>query len=531
ACPGSGPRPGEPCREESNGAMRAGEPNDEGETPNPAPKRVVIVGGSVAGLFAALALARQGHRITLLEHEVLLPCDSPVEAFDCWERRGAPQSRHSHAFLARLHNGIRDRTPELYADLMAAGAETLRFADLVQATFENPELIPEDDEIVLLACRRITLEWVLRRHVEKTTDAAYRDGVKVAGLIAHRDPASGLPRVEGVRIEHGSGETETLPADLVVDASGRNTQLADWLEQIGTPPLEKDSEPCGIFYCSRFYRIHEGVEAPALEGAIAGDLGYLKYAVFPGDSRIFSITLAASPNDASLRKVRDPGIFQAVARSLPATGPWVDPDIAEAITDVYTYANLKNTLRHFVPGGEPLALGVYPIGDALMHQNPISGRGCTAAWISAWLLADLYAKHADDPLALARQMDAEVRRQLVPWYANALEQDRAANERNELDGRGDDPFAFQREDGSIDPKAYMRSLLVEGLIPAMREDIVVTRAFMRVFNMLDDPRDLMGAPDLLGRVMAVWGRRDQREPLRLGPGRSEMIEKIAAATG
>jgi flavin-dependent dehydrogenase len=511
--------------------MRAGEQNDEENTPNPAPKRVVIVGGSVAGLFAALALSRQGHHITLLEDEVLPRCDSPLEAFERWERRGAPQSRHSHAFLARLHNGIRDRTPELYADLMEAGAETLRFADLVQAAFENPEFVPEDDEIVLLACRRITLDWVLRRHVEKTTDAAYRDGVAVTGLVARRDEASGLPRVEGVRIEHDSGERETLPADLVVDASGRNTQLADWLEEIGSRPLEKDSESCGIFYCSRYYRIRDGVDPPALEGPIGGDLGYLKYAILLGDSRIFSITLAASPADAPLRKVREAEIFQLVALSLPSIGPWVDPAVAEPITEVYTYANLKNTLRHFVPGGEPLALGIYPIGDALMHQNPISGRGCTAAWISAWLLADLYAKHADDPLALAREMDAGVRHQLVPWYANALEQDRAARERGEVDSRGEDPFAFQREDGSIDPKAYMRSLLVEGLIPALREDIVVTRAFMRVFNMLDDPRDLMGAPDLLGRVMAVWGRRKQREPLRLGPGRSEMVEKIAAATG
>jgi flavin-dependent dehydrogenase len=191
---------------------------------------------------------------------------------------------------------------------------------------------------------------------------------------------------------------------------------------------------------------------------------------------------------------------------------------------------LKNTLRHFAPGGRPLALGLYPIGDALMHQNPISGRGCTAAWISAWLLADTYAKHPDDPLAFAREFDSQMQRELVPWYANMLAQDRAAKERTAVDDRGEDPFAFQREDGTIDPKAYMRSLLVEGLVPALREDIVVTRAFMRVFNMLDDPRELMAAPDLLGRVMAVWGRRDEREPVRLGPSRSEMVEKIAAAS-
>lgn len=492
-------------------------------------RRVVIVGGSAAGLFAALALSGRGYRISVLEGEVLPECDSPVEAFERWERRGAPQSRHSHAFLARLHNGIRDRAPGLYADLLAAGAETLPFSDLVRETFEDPELIPEDAEIVLLACRRITLDWVLRRYVERETDARCRNGVKVTGLVASNDPASGLPRVQGVQVENESGQAETIPADLVVDASGRNTDLAEWLEAIGSAPLEKDSESCGIFYCSRFYRLLEGLEAPALEGPVGGDLGYLKYAILLGDSRIFSITLAASPGDAPLRGVRDAHVFQAVARALPTTRAWVDPAVSEPITDVYTYANLKNTLRHFVREGRPLALGLYPIGDALMHQNPISGRGCTAAWVSAWLLADSFAAHPDDPLAFAEKLGAEIDRQLVPWYMNMVAQDRASQERTTLDSRGDDPFAFQRDDGSIDPKAYMRSILVHGLVPALREDIVVTRAFMRVFNMLDDPRDLMAAPDLLGRVMAVWGRREEREPLRLGPGRSEMLEAIAGA--
>ena len=249
-----------------------------------------------------------------------------------------------------------------------------------------------------------------------------------------------------------------------------------------------------------------------------------------GDSRIFSITLAASPDDAPLRKIRNPDIFHAVARSLPTTCRWVDSAIAEPITDVYTYANLKNARRHFIADGQPLALGLYPIGDALLHQNPISGRGCTSAWVTAWLLADAYADNSDDPLAFALAMDEGVNRELVPWYANQLEQDRAARERSEVDVQGEDPFAFQREDGSIDPKAYMRSVLAHGLVPALREDIVVMRAVMRVFNMLEDPQDMMAAPDLLGRVLSVWGRREEREPLRMGPNRGEMIEKIASAS-
>jgi len=498
--------------------------------PKTGPSHVVVVGGGVAGLFAALALSRQGNRVTLLEAEALPECASPVEAFELWERRGSPQSRHSHAFLARLHNGIKELAPDLYAELLEAGAQPLPFSDLVRGTFENPELIPEDDEIVLLACRRITLDWVLRRHIEKSTQTQCKNDIKVTGLIADRDEATGLPRVKGVRTRTGSGEIGEIQTDLVVDASGRNTQLATWLSEIGSAKLEKDSEGCGIFYCSRFYRVLDNAEMPSLEGPIGGDLGYLKYAIFMGDSRIFSITLAASPDDAPLRKIRNPDIFHAVAQSLPTTCRWVDSAIAEPITDVYTYANLKNARRHFIADGQPLALGLYPIGDALLHQNPISGRGCTSAWVTAWLLADAYADNSDDPLAFALAMDEGVNRELVPWYANQLEQDRAARERSEVDVQGEDPFAFQREDGSIDPKAYMRSVLAHGLVPALREDIVVMRAVMRVFNMLEDPQDMMAAPDLLGRVLSVWGRREEREPLRMGPNRGEMIEKIASAS-
>jgi len=494
-----------------------------------AERHVVVIGGSFAGMATALALSQQGHRVTILEKEVLPPCDSAVEAFERWERRGAPQCRHSHAFLARMHNAVQQRAPGLYADLMRAGAEQLRFRDMVKAVYDDPELVPEDDEIVLLACRRITFDWVLRRHLEANTDTDYRDGVAVRGLVAEPDAVTGLPRVSGVRVGDDGGEPELISADLVVDASGRNSKLKSWLDAIGCAPLEQESESCGIFYCSRFYRLNDGVEPPPMDGPIGADLGYMKYAIFPGDSRIFSITLAAASHDDEMRAVRRPDAFQSAACALPSTRAWVDPAISQPITDVYTYANLKNTLRFFVVDDGPLALGLFPVGDALVHANPLSGRGCTLAWLGSYLLADAFTAHADDPLEFARSLHAEIVRELVPWYLNMRDQDRASAETSRVQQAGDDPFAFRREDGSVDPKAYMRSLLRDGLLPALREDIVVLRAFMRVFNMLDAPTDVLATPDLLQRVMAVWQGREEREPLRLGPGREEMRKQLEGA--
>ena len=492
-------------------------------------KHVIVIGGSFTGMATALALSQQGHRVTVLEKEALPRCETSVEAFERWERRGSPQSRHSHAFLARLHNSIRERAPRLYDDLIEAGAEPLPFKKMVEATFENPQFEPEDDEIVLLGCRRITVDWVLRRHLEAIRDCDYRDGMAVDGLLAERDAASGLLRVLGVRMSPRDGVQQELWADLVVDASGRNSKLRSWLEAIGSDPLEQESNDCGIYYCSRFYRLRDGVEAPVMEGPIGADLGYMKYAIFPGDSRIFSITLAAASGDESMRGVRRPEPFQAASLVLPSTRTWVDPSVSEPITDVYTYANLKNTLRFFVKDEQPLVLGLFPVGDALVHANPLSGRGCTLGWLGACFLADTFTAYPDDLLTFARALHAEIASQLVPWYVNMRDQDLAAAEVARVQESGKDPLAFQRDDGSIDPKAYIRSLMRHGLMPALRTELPVLRAVMRVFNMLDAPSDVLKNPELLQRVIAVWQQRDQREPLRLGPSRTEMVEQLRAA--
>ncbi len=494
---------------------------------NAALDRIVVVGSGSTGMASALALSRAGHPVALVEREVLPPCTDSVEAFDLWERRGAPQTRHSHAFLARLHNELQSRAPDLYAELLAAGAEVLSFKDMVLEVYEDPEFIPEDEELNLLACRRITFDWAFRRHLESIPGVERIDGATVEGLVAETDAATSLPRVTGVRLRDAQG-SRTLEARLVVDASGRNTKLGAWLEDIGARPLEDESEPCGIFYSSRFYRLLDGVDPPPIEGPIGADLGYMKYAIFPGDSRIFSVTLAASPEDAELRLLLQAEGFTAAACALPATQAWVDPAVSEPITKVYGYADLHNRRRFFVREGEPLALGVFPIGDALVHQNPLSGRGCTLGWLAAFDLAEALGAHPGDLQGFALDLDERLARNVVPWYENMRDQDRVSAATEVAQDSGRDPFDFTGEDGRVDPAAYMRSLLRDGLMPALREDLHVLRAFMRVFNLLDSPRDLMADPQLLGRVMRVWQGRESRERISFGPDRAEMIRLLRA---
>lgn len=494
-----------------------------------AAKHAVVIGGSVAGLGVALALSGRGHRVTVLEADATPLPASHLEAFERWDRRGAPQTRHSHALLARLRNLIRDHAPELLEKLLACGAEELRFVDRVRQLFPDAAIEPGDEDIVFLACRRTTFEWVLRRHVQGTGRVDFRDGVEATRLEADRDPATGLPRVTGVWAKGATGAETLVRGDLVVDASGRRSKLRTWLPAIGTPPVREASSPCGIFYTSRFYRLLDGVEPPELEGGIVGvDLGYLKLGIFAGDSRVFSITLAASPSDEEMRRVlRQPG-FEAAVSALPLAAAWTAPEVSEPVSDVHGMANLRNTRRWLVEDGEPLALGFVAVGDALIHTNPIVGRGCSLAWTSAFDLADCLDAHGDDLRALALACHERVERNVVPWYQMQLAQDADAIEVAETQQRGEDPFRTTNPDGTQNPKGFLRSLLKEGLFPALREDLRLLRVFLRAMNLLEPPGDLLKNPAVLHSLLASYARREQREQVVLGPSREAMLERFAA---
>jgi 2-polyprenyl-6-methoxyphenol hydroxylase-like FAD-dependent oxidoreductase len=490
-------------------------------------KRIIVIGGSITGLVTALALARNGHRVTVLEKDPMPLPDTPDEAFDGWQRRGAPQVLQSHAFLARMHNLIRDREPELLQQLLDAGAEELPFSAQALQYLPDSKFEAADDDIVLLACRRVTFEWVLRRHVLATGLVEVRDGDEVVGLAARTDEETGHQRVTGVRLRGQSGDEQELVGDLVVDASGRRSKLVDWLPEIGVPAPREESKPCGIFYTTRFYRLLEGAERPSQDGLIGGDLGYLKFGIFPGDTRNFSITLAAAPDDDPMRAILRTEGFERVTKALPMLQPWLA--VSEPVTEAHGMANLRNTRRYFVEDGEPLALGVLAIGDALIHANPLTGRGCSLAWMSAYVLADAVERNPDDLRALALDLESAVESSLEPWLRMQMRQDESAIEMNRALRRGEDPWQIERPDGTRDNRAYMRSVLREGLGPAMRSNLELMRKFSRVMHMLDTPQDLVSDPNVMKLVLEAYETRHERPSPVRGPSRDEMVELLAAA--
>lgn len=494
--------------------------------------KIGIIGGGIAGLGASLALARDGHDVTVLEQDATPLPPTAVEAFERWDRRGAPQVRHSHAFLARLRNLLRERAPDVLDALLRGGAYEIRVTENLPPGIEDRRPRPGDEDLVLLGCRRVTFEWTLRRVVEAEPRVHFVHGARVAGLEAEVVHGATAPRVTGVLVRRGEGPADRLAFDVVLDASGRRSPLPVWLARLGAAPVLDQIEDCGIFYSSRFYQLRDGAVEPPADGPIGADLGYLKFAVFAGDARIFSVTLAAAPDDEVLRRVLRPGPFEAAASAIPSVARWLEPDRSLAITGVHGMAGLRNRRRRLVRDGAPLVLGLHTIGDAAMHSNPLYGRGCALALVHAFGVADVLRAHGDDASAAALALADFTKRELEPWWKAAVAQDREARATASAMRRGGDGTDERDASPSTanDPRAFLRSVLREGLLPALHSDATVLRAFLRNFNLLDAPESLLSNADVIGRVLAVWRARESRPVATpLGPSRDEMLRVVSDA--
>ena len=285
--------------------------------------------------------------------------------------------------------------------------------------------------------------------------------------------------------------------------------------------MTEEVDETGIVYFSRFYRLREGQQAPPRSGPIGGDLGYLKYGVFVGDNDSFSVTLATPTADDELRKMlADPVVFDECARQLAATAPWLDGRAEPITPDVHVMAGLLNRFREYMPGGTPVATGFLPVGDAVLCTNPLYGRGCSVAFWGAHLMAKAVAANPGDVVAMMTNYDTDLRAEVVPWYRSGVEQDAEARRVSAALLAGEDP-----DGDTSDPRTFMRSVFRDGLMPAMRTDAVVLRAFFRGLNLLVSPESLVKDPDVQARVFAAWQERDSRPPEEpLGPKhRAELL--------
>ena len=377
---------------------------------------ILILGGGTTGLTAGLLLARDGHTVDVLEADAGMPPDGPPAAWASWARDGVAQFRQPHFLQPRGRALYAQELPEVLGALEQARA--LRFTTLctMPARITDRAPRPGDERLETLTARRPVLERAIAWVAAAQPGLTVRRGVRVTGVTA-APVRGGVPHVGGVATADG----ERLEADLVVDAMGRRSPLPAWLRKAGVV-VPEHSEDVGFMYYSRFFRANGG-GLPAFRAALNTPLGSITILTLPADADTWSVTVYGLAGDQAIKRLRHASCFDAVVAACPAHAHWLD---GEPITDVLPMAGVLDRRRRLTEGGRPLVTGVALVGDAWACTNPSLGRGLTLGLLHALLLRDVARTGVEDRHAFARAWDESTERELGPWYADTVEQDRAA---------------------------------------------------------------------------------------------------------
>lgn len=365
---------------------------------------ILIVGAGLAGLSAALLLARSGHRVTVLEQDAA-----------SGRRRGLQQLPHIHLNLALWRELAERELPELPHSLLTNGA--LRLNLLAANPPLNGEVLTEADRrFETVTARRSLQQRVLEDLAGAAPGVSIRWGEQVQEVIVAEtgEPACVL----GVRTRSGA----EFRADLTVDASGRRSALPQWLARARLPAAREERAERGSVYYSRHYR-SGGAQLPDLLAGTLQPYHGLSIITLPADNDTWSVAIVTGSDDTLLRRLRDPANWELVLRQYPRAAHWLQ---GEPLTDeVAVMAALHDQNRSLLSdGGQPLTGGLVLLGDAWASTDPTLGRGTSITLRHALLLRDLLNEidPGSEPLRFTREFEALSQRELGPlisrsnWY-------------------------------------------------------------------------------------------------------------------
>ena len=146
---------------------------------------IVIAGGGICGMAAAMMLADDGHAVTVLERDEAPPPPGPAEAAG-WDRRSVAQFGLGHWMHSRGTSILRQSVPRAYELIRDNGGLPFNIVTYL-LSIQGVEAEPSDDRFDLLTGRRARI-----------------DSRAVSGRTRHRGsgPGRGDPTRHGLVVVH-----------------------------------------------------------------------------------------------------------------------------------------------------------------------------------------------------------------------------------------------------------------------------------------------------------------------------------------
>ena len=427
----------------------------------------VVLGASMAGLLTAGVLAKSYGRVTVFDRDTMPEIGA--------HRRGVPQDKHLHVLHPRGRQALDELFPGLTGQLIEQGAATGDALGNVRWQLSGYQLRQADISLLGLSASRPFLEGHVRARVSDLPNVTFIERTDVVAVTATTDHH----RVTGVRVHDAADGCErAVPADLIIDATGRGSRAPLWLSELGYERAAVDRVDIGLGYATRTYRLRPG--------ALGTDVGMLTAATplnprggalttIEGGRHILTIFGILGDHPPT-----DPAGFDAFAASLPF------PDIAQAIRDAEPLTDpvafrFPASVRHRYERLRRFPIGLLVVGDAVCSFNPIYGQGMTVAAVQADTLRRLLARgEVPQPRRYFRMIARTIN---TPWDIAV----------------GAD-LAFPHVPGTRTAKIRLVNSYLPKLHAAATTDITLGRAFVRVLGMMDRPGGLL-RPDRVLRVL------------------------------
>jgi 2-polyprenyl-6-methoxyphenol hydroxylase-like FAD-dependent oxidoreductase len=464
---------------------------------------VLIIGGGICGLGTALLLARDGHDVTVLEHDRDPLPPSLSAAWEVWARKGVPQFRQPHNFMPGLRSILEAELPDVQDALRAAGAGRFDLVQPMPPSLPDQSPRPIDDKLWTLTARRPVGEYVVATAAEREPRVTIRRGVRVTALTAGASASPGTPHVTGVR----TADDEVLHADLVVDASGRQSHAPQWLQAIGARPPYEEQSDSGFTYYTRYFVGDE----PQRRGPTLTSIGTMSILTLPGDNRTWSVTVFTAAGDQPLKNLRHETCWAKTVGACPLHAHWLN---GEPTTGILAMSGIVDRYRRFVVDGAPVVTGFVAVADAWACTNPSAGRGLTVGFLQALRLRDAIREAAGDPRALVEEYDRRTEAEITPWYHAQIAIDRARFAEMEALREGREP-----------PAADGLARAIGQLFGAMAVDPELYRCALEYVGTLTPVQAILARAGVQEAIAAARAVLKEAPPPRIpGPNRQQLLD-------
>jgi 2-polyprenyl-6-methoxyphenol hydroxylase-like FAD-dependent oxidoreductase len=443
------------------------------------PAHAIVIGGSIVGSAVAALLASRFEQVTVLERDAL-----PNEPRS---RAGVPQARHVHALLARGGAELESLFPGLIDELVCNGAQRVDVGREIAWLTPAGWGAPFQSGVVLCCATRDLIEWHVRERTRAHANVTFLERNAVQGLLTD----SSRSQVVGVRVREGRGAAaaeRALQGDLVVDTTGRGSQLADWLVDIGRTRVRETVIDAHMAYASRIYRLDPSALRSWRAAYVQAALPHHRRGgiIFPIEGDRYHLTLLGYADGAPPTDEEGFSRFPQTLRSS------ILADVlqrATPLTPIVGHRRTENRWRRFDEIRD-WPENLVALGDSVCSFDPVYGQGMTTGVLGALALASrLDAERsatAAVPAGFARRMQRRLVSVVRPaWNLSTSEDlrlDTTTGGRLRLADR-----CLQR--------------YVDRVIQTSTADTIVRGKLLRVMNMLAGPEALLD-PRTVARVVS-----------------------------